>query len=111
MYGSSYFAANVEDATIVSQTYKSPIAAYDKDLLEKIKKLRSEGYGKTLLQKNTYVVRGGLIGGIVMAGVAMIFRKNIWGLAIIGIAGGGVVGHFVGNSLTKNTIKSEKDGK
>lgn len=111
MYGILHFSSNAEDATIVSQTYKPPIASYDKGLLDKIKKLRSSGYGKTLLEKNTYVVRGGLVGGVIMAGIAMIFKKNIWGLVIIGIAGGGIVGHFVGNSITKSTIKSEKDGK
>jgi uncharacterized membrane protein len=100
MYNSGYFAAtDIEDAKIVSQTYRSPILAYDKDLISKIKKLRSGGYGKSLLQKNSYVVRGALVGGVILVGFGMFFKKNIWGMAIIGLASGSVAGHFVGNFI------------
>jgi len=107
MYNSGYFAANVEDATIVSQTYRSPVGSYDKDFLDKIKKMKDKGYGKSLLEKNSYVVRGGVIGGIAMIGLAIVLRKNIWGFAIIGIASGSVLGKFLGEKLTNKN----KDGK
>jgi len=112
MYGSKFFYnsdSGVEDAKIVSQTYRASRNSYDPKLLEKIKTMREKGFGKSLLEKNKYTVRGALIGGIVMIGTAMFFKKNLWGFSIIGIASGSLIGNVVGRAVT--SYKENKESK
>ncbi len=103
MYGGNFFYnsdSDIEDAKIVSQTYRASRNSYDPKLLEKIKAMRENGFGKSLLEKNKYTVRGALIGGIVMIGTAMFFKKSLWGFSIIGIASGSLIGNVVGRAVT-----------
>ena len=95
--------SNIEEAKVVAQTYRAPRNAYDSSVISKIKDLRADGYGKSLMQKSTYAVRGGIVGGVVFAGGAMFFKRNVWGFSILGIMAGTVTGYFVGKLITKKT--------
>lgn len=103
MYGSAYFADanNIEDAQIVATTYKAPRGSVDKKLIDKIQKLRADGFGTNLVKKNTAIVRGGIIGGVLFAGGAMYFKKNILGAAILGISVGSLGGFVYGKVVSK----------
>ncbi|NJL73920.1 MAG: hypothetical protein HC892_01605 [Saprospiraceae bacterium] len=110
MYGSLYFADanNIEDAQIVA-SYKAPKGSVNRKLIDKINNLRSGGFGINLVKKNTFIVRGGIIGAVIFAGMAMYFKKNILGSAIIGVSVGSVGGFAYSKIVSKqNDIKQNK---
>lgn len=111
MYGNGYLAAtSIEDANVVAETFRSPKGSFNKSLLEKVKKIHNGNFVGSMLKKNTYIVRGGLIGGVCFAMLAVIRKRGIVGHSIIGIVVGSLVGGVIGNVAINNKQKN-KDGK
>ena len=71
--------------------------------------MRATGYGTNLMQKNTFAVRGAIVGGVLGAGSAMFFKRSVWGFSIMGILLGSVAGFGIGKIIVNNNKNKEND--
>lgn len=100
---------NIEEAKVVGQTIQIPRSKATKDLVSKINSLSDKEFSYKMLLKGKYTIRGSMIGLAVGVGVAMYFKRSLFGGAILGATAGTFAGYGVSKIMEK--IEAKKQNK